>query len=163
MRVPARERAQGLVEFAVIFPIFAFFLFAIIDGGVAMSRFQTIGGAAREGARYGAVGADATAIATRTADNAHGLLAGAGDCSAPDGTTSVCVQWVPGPSREAAGDVGSSVMVKVQYQYKLITPLLGLFGLSGDWTIKGCAMQRVERAVPPGSAVATAAAGATKC
>ena len=159
MRVPARERAQGLVEFAVIFPIFAFFLFAIIDGGLAMSRFQTMGGAAREGARYGAVGADATAIATRTAENAHGLLdpPGTGGCGAPTG---ICVQWVAGPSGESPGAVGSSVMVNVRYQYTPITPLIGLFGLTGpSWTIKGCAMQRVERAV--GSAVPTATPGTT--
>ncbi len=73
------QRAQGLVEFAVIFPIFALLLFAIVDGGLLMGRYNNINNAAKEGARAGAVqygdGDDALdAVIDRVTEQAHGEL-----------------------------------------------------------------------------------------
>jgi hypothetical protein len=127
----------------VIFPIFAFFLFAVVDGGFLMRHFITLNGAVKEGARYGAVGADAGGIQTVVAENAHGALTG-GNLTG----NSVCVDWLDGPQSEPAGEVGSSVKVSVEYHYKLITGLRTLFGL-GDpgWVVKVNAIQRLERPV----------------
>ena len=55
-RSPApRARGQGLVEFALVFPVFILLLFGIFDLGRAVYAYNTIGDAAREGARVAIV------------------------------------------------------------------------------------------------------------
>ena len=49
------ERGQGLVEFALVFPVFILLLFGILDLGRAVYAYNTIGDAAREGARVAIV------------------------------------------------------------------------------------------------------------
>lgn len=150
-----RDHGQGLIEFAVIFPIFALMLFAVVDGGFLMRHFITVNGAVKEGARYGAVGASAGGIQTVVANNAGGALTGSRLAG-----NSVCVVWLAGPSGELPGNVGSLVKVSVVYHYKLITGLFQLWRVpKPDWAIKANAIQRVERpvaapipncAIPPG-------------
>jgi Flp pilus assembly pilin Flp len=48
------DRGAALVEFALIFPLLAMFLFGIFSGGLVLNRRMAISQAAREGARYGA-------------------------------------------------------------------------------------------------------------
>ena len=55
MRRLSRQDGQGLVEFAVVFPIFIFLVFMMIDGGLLMGRYSNINHAANEGARLLAV------------------------------------------------------------------------------------------------------------
>ena len=54
-RSAARERGQGLVEFALVFPVFILLLLGIFDLGRAVYAYNTIGDAAREGARVAIV------------------------------------------------------------------------------------------------------------
>ena len=49
------QRGQGLVEFALVFPVFILLLFGILDLGRAVYAYNTIGDAAREGARVAIV------------------------------------------------------------------------------------------------------------
>lgn len=162
MRKPqlGRQQGQGLVEFAVIFPIFAFLLFAVIDGGLLMGRYNNINNAAKEGARLAAVGAQKSEIVTRVQRQAHGeldntgshpLSTSCGDYANPPAKTNViCVEWINGPSAspEPPGTVGSSVRVKVKYQYQFLTPIINWFG-PGGWTVTACAVQRVEQSIKP--------------
>lgn len=53
-RPGARERGQGLVEFALFVPLFLVLLFAMLDFGFALYTNLTIEYASREGARVGA-------------------------------------------------------------------------------------------------------------
>jgi TadE-like protein len=48
------ERGQGLVEFALVLPIFMFLLLIMLEFGLAYNRSMTLGLATREGARTGA-------------------------------------------------------------------------------------------------------------
>jgi hypothetical protein len=50
-----RARGQGLVEFALVLPVFLLILFGVIDGGRFVYMSSTLSQAAREGARLGAV------------------------------------------------------------------------------------------------------------
>ncbi|MHB8377799.1 MAG: TadE/TadG family type IV pilus assembly protein [Dehalococcoidia bacterium] len=161
------ERGQGLVEFAVILPLFFIFLFVIIDAGLLLARYNNETNAAKEGARLGAVGASSAEIRARVVAQAHGFLDGATDCAAPPVTTDICVEWIPGPGGSPApGQVGSSVRVTVHYRYKLSTPLLNgnilgmsIFGLGDGLDTSECAVQRLERPVAnPGRT-----SSATKC
>ncbi len=158
MKRLAGQRAQGLVEFAVIFPIFAFLLFAVIDGGLLMGRYNNLSNGAKEGARLGAVSVNPgstakTNIVQRVKDQAHGVLG-----SSPSGTCSdmtnnavsnvVCVEWISGPGGSpAAGQVGSSVRVQVKYKNSFLTPLPNR--ILTDWFVTECAVQRLEQPITP--------------
>lgn len=50
-----RSRGQGLVEFALVFPVLAVLIFGIIDFGRAIFIYSVVQDAAREGARYAIV------------------------------------------------------------------------------------------------------------
>ena len=51
----AGEAGQGIAEFALVFPIIVLLLFGALDIGRAVYAYNTIGNAAREGARVAAV------------------------------------------------------------------------------------------------------------
>jgi Flp pilus assembly protein TadG len=109
----ARESGAVAVEFAILLPVLLVILFAIIEFGIAFSKFEVYVGAAREGARFAAVrcSPDATActnalIASKVQSAAVGYPVGA--AAGPGGTSptanivcsssslgqSVTVSWV---------------------------------------------------------------------
>ncbi len=147
LRRISREDGQGLVEFAVVFPIFILLVFVVIDGGILMGRYGNINHSANEGARLLAVAGggtqplDVNEIKARVKDQAHGLLDSAGDCGS--GPPEICFEWADGPDGEEAGDVGSTVKVTVKYNYPLITPLVT--SIIGGFDIEACAVARLER------------------
>jgi len=124
-------------------------VFAVIDGGLLMGRYNNINNATKEGARLGAVGAPARDIVTRVQQQAHGELDGAStNCGdyASGSEDVICVQWITGANGESAGNVGSSVRVLAKYHYKFLTPIVNWFS-GGGWTVTACAVQRLERSV----------------
>jgi Flp pilus assembly protein TadG len=105
------EKGQALVEFALLIPIFLILLFAIVDFGMGFYSWITVTNAAREGARLGAVLATQQEIEDRVYDSVN----------LPDEATKMTVTVT-----NAQGQPGESVVVKVDYDYDLITPLAGL-------------------------------------
>ena len=101
MRGPSHRRrrrdARGasLVEFALIFPVFAMLLFGMITGGFALNDKQQMTYATREGARYAATVPAGQAFTSGTwATNVRDLLV-----ARSDGTLTaadVCVSLVQG-------------------------------------------------------------------
>jgi hypothetical protein len=155
------ELGQGIVEFAVIFPLFVILIFVMIDGGLLMGNSSRVHHAVSEGARLGAIGASKTDIRDRVADQSHGLI----DSDTPEdcGTRNdeVCILWFDGPNGEPAGQVGSLVRVSVHYHYFLVTPLGHLVD-SLDWlgfgnpdtfhfSVDGCSVAILERPVVGGA------------
>ena len=127
------EKGQNLVEFAMVVPIFLILVFAIVDFGMGFHAWITVTNAAREGARIGAVGADAATIEARVVDTASSL--------AEDDLSITVVN--------AQGTPGEAVSIDVQYDYELITPLanvLGIFGggLGSPITFSSEAEMRIE-------------------
>src|SRR3989304_3990635 len=112
------EKGQALVEFPLLFPIFLLLLFAIIDFGMGFYSWITVTNGAREGARLGAV----LATEQQIEDRVYQAV------SLPNEGTQMTVT-VTG----AQGQPGESVVVQVDYDYDLITPLAGLVQfVSGD-------------------------------
>jgi hypothetical protein len=66
-----RQRGQGLVEFALVLPIFLLLLLIMLEFGLAFNHNLTIGLATREGARTGA----ALASGDKTVNNCTGANA----------------------------------------------------------------------------------------
>ena len=62
LRLRKSERGASLVEFALVVPILLALVFGIIEFGWIFNGYITITGAAREGARLAAVGADIEVI-----------------------------------------------------------------------------------------------------
>jgi hypothetical protein len=119
----SRERGQGLVEFAVIFPLLVFFLFAVFDVGLAMNRRATLQHAVREGARYAALSDNSPAafdvVCSRTIAQSQDLLDDA----------HVSLSYADVDSSGAVGP-GDAVDVKATYTYKpfMLRSVLGFFG-----------------------------------
>jgi Flp pilus assembly protein TadG len=111
------ERGASLVEFAMVAPLLVVLLFAIVDFGRAFQTWITLTNAAREGARLGATGADADAIRSRVKTTAPGL-------GLTDGNISV--------SYPNGQSTGNSVVVTVNHNLTLITPLGSLISLLGS-------------------------------
>ena len=112
------EKGQALVEFTLLVPIFLLLLFAIIDFGMGFYSWITVTNGAREGARLGAVLATQQEIEDRVYQTV----------SLPNESTQMTVTVT-----NAQGQPGESVVVKVDYDYDLITPLAGIVSfVSGD-------------------------------
>lgn len=124
------ERGQSLVEFALIIPLFAVLLFALLDFGRVIYTQNTVEEAAREASRTGTIEAvDASwkydAIRTAAISSAAGLGltnanvngSGCADCFYPDGAIS-----------------GEVVVVTVNDQVNLLTPILSQV-LGGSWNV----------------------------
>ena len=127
------EKGQALVEFALLVPIFAILLFAIVDFGMGFYTWITVTNSAREGARVGAVHppldvASSPCFGKASLDQCiKDRVLDSADLA--DEATKMTVTVT-----NAEGQSGESVVVKVDYVYDLITPLAGLLQLfiSGD-------------------------------
>ncbi len=108
------EKGQALAEFALLIPIFLILLFAIVDFGMGFYSLITVTNSAREGARLGAVAATQQDIIDRVYQTS--------DLPSEDINMTVTVT-------NAQGQPGDSVVVQVDYDYDLITPLAGLVQL----------------------------------
>lgn len=124
------EDGQSLVEFALIIPLFAVLLFALLDFGRVIYTQNTVEEAAREASRTGTIEAVAASwkyslIRNAAIGSAVGLglttanVSGAGcaDCFYPDGAVS-----------------GEVVVVTVNDQVNLLTPILSQV-LGGSWNV----------------------------
>jgi hypothetical protein len=114
-----------MAEFVLVLPIFLILVFAIIDFGLGFHAWLTVTNSAREGARLGAVRAPAGGSCDL-------------DPSTPATNITCRVRETAGPPFDtkatvlvtgAQGTPGSSVVVKVDYDYDLITPLDNILGL----------------------------------
>ncbi len=152
------QRGQGLVEFAVIFPIFGILICGLVDGGVVMGRYNQTTHAATVGARLGSVqSASANSVVAgvfaQVKQNSPGKASDyVNNCTNFDSLdAAVCVQWLPGPNNESPGDIGSSIRVKVKYHYDGITPIISALG---GWDVSACVVERQEQPITGASAYA---------
>ena len=124
-----------MVEFALLVPIFLMLLFAIVDFGMGFHSWITVTNSAREGARLGAVAATQQQIEDRVYDTANLI----------NESTNMDVLVT-----NAQGSPGESVVVQVDYDYDLLTPLASLVAfISGDiigptLTLSSTAEMRLE-------------------
>lgn len=162
IRRPRREGGQGLVEFALVFPIIAILAFGFIDIGRAVFSYNTLTNAARQAARVAAVNQLDPPNGPFECDelrpvedpnNPHWTFRGcaiaagtslgieAADVtiaySAPPGTTVSCSPSV---------HVGCIASVTVVYQYDPITPIAG--SIIGPILMSTTSEMPVERVFP---------------
>lgn len=123
------ESGQTLTEFALVLPLLAFLLFAVIQFGVLFNHYLTVTDAARAGARKAAV--------SRNEGDPAGAAEAAARASAENldqGQMGVAVSASPG------WEQGADVTVSVTYPYEI--SLVGMAVASG--TLESTTTERVE-------------------
>ena len=113
LRQLRRERGQDLIEFALVLPILALLMFGIIEFGIVMFSYNTIGDAAREGARYGSVHCPSWSTTCNLTDISRAAK------KLTTGLNPANLTVTPSPP------AGGTIRVVVQYQVPLITFIVG--------------------------------------
>ena len=122
------EQGQTMTEFALVLPVLALILFAVIQFGIVFNNYVTLTDATRAGARKAAVSRDDP---NRDADVIAAIQNSASDLD-------VSKLSVPPPT--STWDSGSDVTVTASYPYSI--SLLGLVVKSGR--LSSTTTERVE-------------------
>lgn len=149
-----RESGQGLVEFALAFPIVFIFIIAIIEFAFAFNSYQSVVYAARAGARAGAIylyqndcskdenddnrKTGVSACTEAYTDNIEATVRRALAGMRTSATISVGYIEAAIPRDNRSGDV---VNVQIDYTHNFITPLLH----ATSFSFTGTASQVIER------------------
>lgn len=144
--VHREERAQDVLEFALLTPFVLFFIFVVVDFGLALGASHQVNHAVREATRAGAVGATEADIRQKAIDQSVGLLTGAALSCPLMATDDACVEvtWNDGPDGNVvAGDVGDAITVRAHYRYEFLNPFIAWLPFS-EIELGACADSRVE-------------------
>jgi Flp pilus assembly protein TadG len=95
------DRGQGMVEFALIVPVFLLIIVGLLDGALAVFNYSTVSNAARQGARVAIVDQDVASIENAIEDAAVGL-----------DLDQLTVSLTP------CSDIGCEFVVDVEYDYQ---------------------------------------------
>lgn len=121
------KRGQALVELALVLPVFLLLLGGVVETSRVFFTYLTVNHAAREGARLGAVGYDASSIVAKVKDSA-GVL----------NEENIQIEITPlNPTR------GSQLTVKVSYPVQIYMPVISQIFGNPQW-VSGDATMRVE-------------------
>jgi Flp pilus assembly protein TadG len=121
------QDGQSMTEFALVLPILAFLLFAVIQFGIAFNNYITVTDATRAGARKAAVSRRDPNPRQKCID---AVRSSANGLKQSDLTADCVSDWQP----------GSDVQVTATYPYSI--SLFGLFTRSGRLT--STTTERVE-------------------
>lgn len=142
-----RFRGQGLVEFALVLPIFVFLLVALFDMGRAVFAFNTLTNAAREGARVAIVNQDVPSIVARAKDQTQIV-------ELDDPSVTVAFYQRNGDGTPNLGDpcdlvaVGCVAVVEFQATYRPITPMIANLLFADGVTMQARSVLGVEYRCP---------------
>ena len=133
-------RGQGLVEFALVFPVLIVLLLAIFDVGRLVFAYNDITNAARVGARTAIVNQTSGAARTATINQATSL-----------GLTNanVTVTYLKpdlGSACPAPYYLGCVAQVSVTFDWEAITPIIG--NVIGPMTLTTESRMPIERVYP---------------
>jgi Flp pilus assembly protein TadG len=161
-------RGQGLVEFALVFPVIVLILFGVFDFGRAIYAYNTIANAARQGARVAAVNQVVTAntrcnedmpvenpldpdwsVLACAASSAVSLGVQTSDVvvayTPPASTPTLACPSIPSPPTSPLS-VGCIVSVTVKYKWTPNTPVIG--NILGPITLVSTSTMPIERVFP---------------
>jgi Flp pilus assembly protein TadG len=133
-----KQEGAGLVEFAVLAPLFVILLFSLLEFGLSLYNKEVLTNASREGARYGVV----YTTPRRTSDQ---IKAQVQDYLTKSGFTDTATINVTG----AGGNSGAPLTVSVTYPYTFQV-LPGFFAsffdshMAGTVTLKANSVMLME-------------------
>lgn len=133
-------RGQGLVEFALIFPVMILLLLAIFDAGRLVFAYNDMTNAARTGARVAIVDQTPNAAQDATISQATSLGLTSGDV-----TVSYLAPDLSGPCATPY-DLGCVAQIEVTFQWQAITPVIG--SILGPISLTTESRMPIERVYP---------------
>ena len=155
------ERGQGLLEFALILPIFVLLLVAIFDLGRAAFAYNTLTNAAREGARMAIVNQYKPSIVARAKQQT--AIVELNDPSVSVNFYQVNADGSPNTSSQCALiAVGCLAVVSFEATYQPITPLIGNIVFKNGVTFTATSTLSGEYSCPANRNDAVAAAACPK-
>ena len=125
-RLRQHSRGQSLVEFALLLPVLIVTLLGMLDFGRAIYAYNAVSEAARNGARVAIVNQTPGDICLVAAGRAVAL--GLPTACAPNGNPGTVGVWVTtsgDPACSPVPDINCLESVKVTYQFRPITPVIG--------------------------------------
>ncbi len=145
-----RSKGQGLVEFALVLPLFLVLVMGIMDLGLSVFAYNSITNAAREGARLAIVNQDEAKITTRATQQS---------AIARDPTVTVAyyqknTDGTPDTSRTcpvgATSYIGVGCLAVVTFEggYTPITPIIGRILFADGVTFTAETVLPVEYSCP---------------
>jgi Flp pilus assembly protein TadG len=134
------HRGQGLVEFALVFPVLIILLVAIFDVGRLVFAYNDITNAARDGVRVAIVDQTANVARTATIDQATSL-----GLTNSDVTVSYLEPDLSGPC-PAPYTLGCVAEIQVSFDWQAITPIIG--NIVGPITVTTETRMPIERIYP---------------
>ncbi len=151
-------RGQGLVEFALILMVLLLFIMGILDFGRALFIYTSLFNAAREGARWGAVhpwnpdGVINRTLQYATLVNPDDIIVTV-QCDSGPGTSLFNCLGPGGNGPGGKAGIGDRVVVSLNYNLSLISPIISAFA-PGGLPIRTIAARTIasygEAYVPPG-------------
>ncbi len=117
------ERGAALVEFGLVLPFLMIMVCAAIDFGISMYTLNNLTAAVREGGRYAATRVPVVVNDPVVIDRVYNYIAAIGSSQTP--------AQVRATISTSAVDANGNITVKITgYQYRAVTPIASLFGLS---------------------------------
>jgi TadE-like protein len=147
---------QGLVEFALVLPLFLLLVMAIMDLGLSVFAYNSITNAAREGARLAIVNQDVASVTTRATQQSaiarDPTVTVAYYQTNDDGTPDTSDPCPTGAASFIA--VGCLAVVTFEGSYEPITPIIGRILFANGVTFLAETVLPVEYSCPNGTQTA---------
>lgn len=140
LRAPTGSRGQGLVEFALIFPVLILLLLAIFDVGRLVFAYNDITNAARTGARVAIVDQTGNVARDTTINQATSLGLTNADVTVTYRKPDLSADCV------APYKLGCIAEVDVRFDWRAITPIIG--NILGPITVSTETRMPIERVFP---------------
>ena len=132
------ERAQGILEFALVLPLLLLLLLGIIEAGRLIFVYSSVNTASREAARYGSAAGEVSAFVKyyqdcagiRATASRFGLLAGIDESniiiSYDHGPNTSVFQSTCPPANDQWVHLGDRIIVQVSATFEPVVPLVNL-------------------------------------
>lgn len=165
-RLPAglrpRSRGQSMVEFALVLPILALLMFAVVDFGRAFFMYLSAASGARDGARYGTIYPGCNDPAGSTQASIQAKIRSSTDSAVEWARVTPVVTYFNAaatPSVVTTPVIPGLIEVQVVIPYEPITPLVG--PIIGAPLMSAYSQMRIEQNYGCGSPTATPTATAS--
>jgi Flp pilus assembly protein TadG len=159
-----RQRGQGLLEFALVIPIFLLIVVALFDLGRAVFAYNTLTNAAREGARIAIVNQYQPSIVARAKSQTN--IVELDDPSVSVTFWQVGADGKPDTSKPQCNDlvaVGCLAVVRFEATYRPMTPFVSNILFGSGVTFTATSQLSVEFSCPRELSSPTVAADAAQC
>ena len=144
---PRASRAQAMVEFALVIPIFLLVVIAIIDVGRGVFAYNSITNGAREGARLAIVNQTQASIIARAVSQTAVAETDVPNVTVTFKETDPSPNYTTNPACSPL-KIGCVAIVSFQTTFRPITPIISSFLFSNGVTLTATSIEAIEFVCP---------------